>query len=262
MYEYLNLVATVLRDGEVRNDRTGVGTISCFGLNATYDLRRGFPLLTTKKVRFDSVVKELLWFLRGETNVNTLGCGIWDAWADENGDLGPIYGHNWRSWGKCEGAPGVDQIADVIDGIKRDPYGRRHIVSAWNVADLPKMALPPCHLLFQFYVSTQGWLDCKLYQRSADLALGVPFNIASYALLLTMVAHATGYNPRFLHHSFGDVHIYQNHVEGLKLQMSRPVWSPPQLVIEGPTDIDQIREEHIHLRWYDPHPAIRFEVAV
>ena len=213
MRPYLDLLRTVLKDGERRTDRTGTGTISLFGAQTRYDLREGFPLVTTKKVLFPAVVRELLWFLRGSTNINDdlhAHTPIWDAWADENGELGPIYGYQWRNWG----GTGIDQITDAIETIKRDPTSRRIIVSAWNVADLPRMKLPPCHAFFQFYVAGD-FLDVQLYQRSADLALGVPFNIASYALLLEMVAKETHKKARHLVHTLGDAHIYLNHVEGV-----------------------------------------------
>jgi thymidylate synthase len=279
MREYLDLVNRVLEQGELRPSRPGIDCLSLFGERMVFDLRDGFPLVTVKRVPFKSVVKELAWFLRGETNIRTLGCKIWDEWADENGDLGPIYGRQWRSWGGMEftnedtGTPtslgGVDQIATVIDGIKRDPFGRRHIVSAWNVSDLPAMKLPPCHLLFQFYVGREGYLDCQLYQRSADIALGVPFNIASYALLTHVVANMTGLKPRRFVHILGDAHIYTNHVPGMLLAMQRTprplptllgVTNEHQLTIE---DLDNPKTfEHVSVHGYDPHPAIEFEVAV
>ncbi|KAB2882282.1 MAG: thymidylate synthase, partial [Kofleriaceae bacterium] len=212
MRPYLDLLRMVLKDGERRTDRTGTGTLSIFGAQSRYDLREGFPLVTTKKVLFPAVVRELLWFLRGSTNIHDdlhAHTPIWDAWADEQGELGPIYGHQWRNWGGL----GIDQITDAIETIERDPTSRRIIVSAWNVGDLPRMRLPPCHAFFQFYVAGD-WLDVQLYQRSADLALGVPFNIASYALLLEMVAKETGKRARYFVHTFGDAHIYLNHVEG------------------------------------------------
>src|SRR5687767_3287746 len=210
MRPYLDLLRMVLKDGERRTDRTGTGTLSVFGAQTRYDLREGFPLVTTKKVLFPAVVRELLWFLRGSTNINDdlrQHTPIWDAWADENGELGPIYGYQWRNWGGM----GIDQITDAIETIKRDPTSRRIIVSAWNVGDLPRMKLPPCHAFFQFYCAGD-FLDVQLYQRSADLALGVPFNIASYALLLEMVAKETKKRARYFVHTLGDAHIYLNHV--------------------------------------------------
>jgi thymidylate synthase len=259
MKPYLDLVRNVLENGERRTDRTGTGTISMFGAQVRYDLRQGFPLLTTKKVLFPAVVRELLWFLRGSTNIRddlTQHTPIWDAWADENGELGPIYGYQWRNWG----GTGIDQIKNAIATIRKDPSSRRNIVSAWNVADLPRMKLPPCHLLFQFYVQG-GWLDLQLYQRSADIALGVPFNIASYALLLAMVAQETLLQPRFFVHTFGDAHIYLNHVEGLQLQLQRQPMPLPQLRLAS-KPMDQMRFEDIELIGYKHHAFIKFEVSV
>ena len=270
MKTYLDLLQQVLDHGERRADRTGTGTLSLFGLQARYDLREGFPLVTTKKVLFDSVKKELFWFLRGETNTRTLGSGIWDAWADAEGGLGPIYGHQWRRWGAptTEGARGIDQIARVVEQIHRDPSSRRLIVSAWNVGDLDKMALAPCHALFQFYASTETRrLDLQLYQRSADLAVGVPFNIASYALLLELVAAATDRQAGFFVHTFGDAHIYLNHVDGVREQLTRtpkplprlrftrvPDFSSPEAFDLGPDDVT--------LEGYEHGPFIKFPIAV
>ena len=260
MKQYLDLVRHVLEHGERRGDRTGTGTISWFGWQSRYDLREGFPLVTTKKVLFDAVVRELCWFLRGSTNIHdglTQHTPISDAWADEAGELGPIYGYQWRNWG----GQGIDQIQTAIDTIKRDPGSRRIIVSAWNVADLPRMALPPCHLLFQLYVSGSGRLDCQLYQRSADLALGVPFNIASYALLTTLIARECELEPGFFVHSFGDVHIYLNHVEGLREQLTRePLPLPKIHVAHKP--LAEITFEDITLEGYQHHPFIKFPIAV
>ena len=259
MRPYLELVKHVLDHGRERKDRTGTGTLSIFGAQVRYDLRDGFPLLTTKKVLFAAVVRELLWFLRGSTNINddlTQHTPIWDAWADADGELGPIYGHQWRNWG----GSGIDQIQAAIDLIKTDPSSRRIIVSAWNVADVPEMALPPCHALFQFYVA-DGHLDCQLYQRSADLALGVPFNIASYALLTHLVAAECGLKAGEFIHTMGDAHIYVNHVEGLRRQLQREPKPLPKLVL-APVPIDKIRFEDIGLAGYDHHPFIKFEVAV
>ena len=264
MRPYLDLVRQVLEHGEERPDRTGTGTLSIFGAQTRYDLREGFPLLTTKKVLFSAVVRELLWFLRGSTNINdglTEHTPIWDAWADESGELGPIYGHQWRQWGAPVGQrSGIDQIAAAIEMIKNNPTSRRIIVSAWNVADVPKMKLPPCHALFQFYVQ-RGRLDCQLYQRSADIALGVPFNIASYALLTQMIASECGLEPGVFVHTMGDAHIYLNHLEGLKRQLERdPLPRPTVVVADKP--VAELTFEDIELRDYEHHPFIKFAVAV
>ena len=259
MRPYLDLLRQVLDQGERRTDRTGTGTISLFGAQSRYDLREGFPLVTTKKVLFPAVVRELLWFLRGATNIHDdlhAHTPIWDAWADEHGELGPIYGFQWRNWG----GTGIDQIQIALDTIKKDPTSRRIIVSAWNVADLPRMKLPPCHAFFQFYVQ-DGWLDCQLYQRSADLALGVPFNIASYALLLAMVAQECKLKPRHLVHTLGDAHIYLNHVEGVKIQLAREPHPLPRLVLAD-RPVLEMRYEDIALEGYLHHPFIKFAVAV
>jgi thymidylate synthase len=256
MRPYLDLLRHVLDHGERRTDRTGTGTISLFGAQARYDLRDGFPLVTTKKVLFPAVVRELLWFLRGSTNIHddlTQHTPIWDAWADEQGELGPIYGYQWRHWGG-------DQIQAAIDTIKRDPTSRRIIVSAWNVTDLPKMRLPPCHALFQFYVAGAA-LDCQLYQRSADLALGVPFNIASYALLLAMIAQECGLTPRYFIHTLGDAHIYLNHVEGVKTQLARDPLPLPRLVLAEKPTLEMTFDD-VALENYQHHPFIKFPVAV
>jgi thymidylate synthase len=256
----------VLEHGEKREDRTGTGTLSVFGYQNRYDLSAGFPLLTTKKVHFKSVVYELLWLLKGDTNIKFLkdnGVSIWDEWADEKGDLGPVYGQQWRRFGQHEGFPGVDQIADILDQIKNRPRSRRIIVSAWNPKDVPTMALPPCHTLFHFYVHTDGRLDCQLYQRSADIFLGVPFNIASYALLTCMVAQACGLKPGHFVHTFGDLHLYLNHVEQAKLQLSREPKAAPTLKLNpAVTDLFAFKYEDIELLNYDPHPAIKAPVAV
>ena len=261
MRPYLDLLRHVLDHGERRTDRTGTGTISLFGAQTRYDLRDGFPLVTTKKVLFPAVVRELLWFLRGSTNINDdlkQHTPIWDAWADEHGQLGPIYGYQWRNWG----GTGIDQIQQAIDTIKRDPTSRRIIVSAWNVADIPKMRLPPCHAMFQFYVEPEArWLDCQLYQRSADLALGVPFNIASYALLMSMIAQECELRPRHFVHTLGDAHIYLNHVEGVKLQLSRTPLPPPRLVLAAKKTLE-LAFDDIQLEGYQHHPFIKFPVAV
>jgi len=264
MVNYLELLDRILRDGNRKSDRTGTGTLSLFGPQLRFDLSAGFPLVTTKKVHFRSVVHELLWFLTGDTNVRYLrenGVTIWDEWADANGDLGPIYGAQWRSWPAPDGAR-IDQLKGVLETIRRDPDSRRMIVSAWNVADLPKMALAPCHVLFQFYVA-EGRLSCHLYQRSADVFLGVPFNIASYALLTEMVAHVSGLRAGELVHTFGDVHLYLNHVEQAKLQLSREPRPLPRLHLDPSVrSLFDFRYEHVTLESYDPHPAIKAPVAV
>jgi len=269
MKQYLDLVRHILDNGERRDDRTGVGTISIFGAQAKYDLREGFPLLTTKKVLFSAVIRELLWFLRGSTNINddlTQHTPIWDAWADEEGNLGPIYGCQWRSWPKFVEVDGqyckeyIDQIQQVIDLIKTNPDSRRLLVSAWNVADIDKMALPPCHLLFQFYV-INGRLDCQLYQRSADMALGVPFNIASYALLMMMVSKECKLEPGIFTHTLGDAHIYLNHVDGIKEQLTR-IPGPLPCVEIADKSIFDLRFEDIQLKNYQPQGFIKFPVAV
>jgi thymidylate synthase len=259
---YLDLLRDVLDRGERRVDRTGTGTLAVFGAQVRYDLRAGFPLVTTKKVLFGAVVRELLWFLRGSTNIRddlAQHTPIWDAWADDNGELGPIYGKQWRDWG------GIDQITQVIDGIKRDPTSRRLIVSAWNVAEIPKMRLPPCHAFFQFFVGLDDnrprWLDCQLYQRSADLALGVPFNIASYALLMSMIAQECKLAPRHFVHTLGDAHIYLNHVEGVKIQLSREPLPLPRLVLADKPVLAMTYDD-IALEGYQHHPFIKFSVAV
>ncbi len=264
MRAYLDLLRTVLEQGERRTDRTGTGTVSLFGAQTRYDLRQGFPLVTTKKVLFPAVVRELLWFLRGSTNINDdlkQHTPIWDAWADESGELGPIYGYQWRHWGATpENPSGIDQIQQAIDTIKKDPQSRRNIVSAWNVADIPKMKLPPCHALFQFYVHDK-FLDCQLYQRSADLALGVPFNIASYALLMSMMAKECNLEPRHFVHTLGDAHIYLNHVEGVKIQLSREPMPAPKLVLADKPTLEQTFDD-IKLEGYQHHAFIKFPVAV
>jgi thymidylate synthase len=259
MKQYLDLIRHVLDHGERRGDRTGTGTLSVFGTQTRYDLRQGFPLLTTKKVLFPAVVRELLWFLRGSTNIHdelTQHTPIWDAWAGPDGDLGPIYGYQWRNWGGL----GLDQIQDALRRIREEPESRRILVSAWNVADLPRMALPPCHTMFQFYVA-DGRLDCQLYQRSADLALGVPFNIASYALLLTMMAQECGLQPGVFVHTIGDAHVYLNHVEGLEEQLSRTPGALPELRVAS-KPVDAVRFEDVELHGYHPAPFIKFPIAV
>ena len=261
---YLDLLQRILDEGERREDRTGTGTLGLFGAQLRFDLSAGFPLLTTKKVHFRSVLHELLWFLRGETNVGSLreaGVTIWDEWADANGDLGPVYGKQWRAWETADGGT-VDQIAGVLRMLREEPHSRRMIVNAWNVGDLPHMALPPCHLLFQFHVG-RGRLSCQLYQRSADLFLGVPFNIASYALLTCMMAQAAGLAPGDFVHTFGDVHLYLNHVDQARTQLDRAPRALPRLVLDpSVTDLFALRAEHITVEGYEPHPRIPAPVAV
>jgi len=264
MKQYLDLLRDILENGVRKSDRTGVGTISVFGRQLRFDLSQGFPLVTTKKIHVKSVIYELLWFLRGDTNVRYLrenGVTIWDEWADENGDLGPIYGYQWRSWPAPDGRT-IDQISNVVEEIRRNPDSRRLVVSAWNVADLDKMALAPCHCLFQFYVAN-GRLSCQLYQRSADMFLGVPFNIASYSLLTMMIAHVTGLEPGEFIHTFGDAHIYLNHLEQVKLQLSREPRPLPKMRLNPEVrNLFDFRYEDFILEGYDPHPPIRAEVAV
>lgn len=264
MKQYLDLLKDILENGVRKSDRTGVGTISVFGRQLRFDLSQGFPLVTTKKIHVKSVIYELLWFLRGDTNVRYLrenGVTIWDEWADENGDLGPIYGYQWRSWPAPDGRT-IDQISNVVEEIRRNPDSRRLVVSAWNVADLDKMALAPCHCLFQFYVAN-GRLSCQLYQRSADMFLGVPFNIASYSLLTMMIAHVTGLEPGEFIHTFGDAHIYLNHLEQVKLQLSREPRPLPRMRLNPEVrNLFDFRYEDFILEGYDPHPPIRAEVAV
>lgn len=270
MKQYLDLVKFVLENGEKKEDRTGAGTLSVFGYQNRYDLREGFPMVTTKKVRYDAIVRELLWFLKGSTNINddlTQHTPIWDAWADENGDLGPIYGYQWIKWPRCECKDGgsckvnhVNQVQEAIDLIKKDPKSRRIIVSAWNVSDLPRMALMPCHAFYQFNVAN-GFLDLQLYQRSADIALGVPYNIASYSTLLMMVAQECDLTPRHFIHTFGDAHIYSNHIEGLKEQLTRTPKPLPKLEITKKPFWD-LKFEDFKLTGYEYDAFIKFPIAV
>lgn len=269
MQQYLEMAHHVLKHGEKRADRTGTGTTSVFGYQTRYDLREGFPCLTTKKLHLRSIIYELLWFLKGETNIAYLKehkVRIWDEWADENGDLGPVYGKQWRSWPDTRGNE-IDQIKDLIEALKHNPHSRRHIVSAWNVGCVSEMALPPCHLLFQFYVhepeSETPGLSCQLYQRSADLFLGVPFNIASYALLTMMVAQVCGYEARDFVHTFGDLHIYDNHMDQVQKQLGREPRPLPKMDLNpNVSEIDAFTFEDFTLRDYDPHPHIKATVAV
>ena len=264
MQQYLDLLQHILKHGAEKSDRTGTGTLSCFGYQMRFDLQKGFPLVTTKKVHTKSIIHELLWFLKGETNIAYLkenGVSIWDEWADERGELGPVYGKQWRRW---QGASGrvIDQVSEVVEQIKTNPDSRRLIVSAWNVDDLPQMALMPCHALFQFYVA-DGKLSCQLYQRSADVFLGVPFNIASYALLTMMIAQVAGLQPGEFIHTFGDVHIYSNHLEQVKLQLSRePLPLPTLRLNPGVKNIFAFTYEDIVIENYQSHPAIKAPVSV
>lgn len=264
MQAYHDLLKTVLEKGVTRPDRTGTGTRSIFGYQLRCDLSQGFPLLTTKKVHLKSVVHELLWFLSGDTNVNYLrenGVSIWDEWADEQGELGRVYGAQWRSWQAPDGRT-IDQISQVLENLRRDPYSRRHLVVAYNPGEVDHMALPPCHAFFQFYVA-EGKLSCQLYQRSADVFLGVPFNIASYALLTMMMAQVLDLKPGDFVHSFGDVHLYNNHVEQAELQLSRtPRPLPTMLINPAVRDLFQFRFEDFTLQNYDPYPAIKAPVAI
>ena len=264
MQPYLKLLTDILEHGVDKSDRTGTGTRSLFGYQMRFDLNQGFPLLTTKKLHLKSIVYELLWFIRGETNVRWLqerGVKIWDEWADENGDLGPVYGSQWRSWPAPDGRK-IDQLANVVESIRTKPDSRRHIVSAWNPAEVDEMALPPCHCLFQFYVAN-GKLSCQLYQRSADTFLGVPFNIASYALLTHMMAQVTGLEVGDFVHSFGDVHLYNNHFEQARLQLTREPRPLPRLVINPERKrLEDFVFEDFSFEGYDPHPHIKADVSV
>lgn len=264
MKQYIDLVKKVLAEGTHKEDRTGTGTISIFGHQSRYNLAEGFPMVTTKKLHLKSIIYELLWFLKGDTNVKYLqdnGVRIWNEWADKNGNLGHVYGYQWRSWPDYNGGY-IDQISEVVEAIKHNPDSRRIIVSAWNVADIPTMKLPPCHAFFQFYVA-DGKLSLQLYQRSADIFLGVPFNIASYALLLKMMAQVTGLEAGDFVHTLGDAHIYTNHIEQVKMQIERELRPLPQMILNPDVkDIFNFKYEDFSLEGYDPHPHIKGEVAV
>ena len=264
MRQYLNLLEHILENGTKKSDRTGTGTVSCFGHQMRFDLSEGFPVLTTKKLHLRSIIHELLWFIQGDTNIKYLKenkVRIWDEWADENGDLGPVYGYQWRSWPNPDGTS-TDQIKNLIDSLTNNPDSRRHIVSAWNPSFIDEMALPPCHCLFQFYVA-DGKLSCQLYQRSADTFLGVPFNIASYALFTMMLAQVCGYQPGDFVHTFGDVHLYSNHIAQTHEQHSREPKSLPSLIINPDVkDLFDFKFEDFELVNYDPHPHIKAEVSV
>ena len=264
MKQYLDLLDNILENGAQKEDRTGIGTISLFGHQMRFSLSEGFPMLTTKKLHLKSIIYELLWFLNGDTNVKYLndnGVRIWDEWADKDGNLGPVYGHQWRSWPAYDGRQ-IDQISQVVNSIANNPDSRRHLVSAWNVGDIDRMALPPCHIVFQFYVAN-GKLSCQLYQRSADVFLGVPFNIASYALLTMMVAQVTGLGLGDFVHTFGDVHIYRSHIEQVKLQLTREPRPLPKMIINpGVKSIFDFKFDDFKLEGYDPHPHIKGTVAV
>ena len=264
MRQYLDLLSDIMQSGIVKGDRTGVGTKSVFGRQLRFDLSEGFPLLTTKKVHLKSVIYELLWFIAGDTNIRYLndhGVTIWDEWADERGDLGPVYGHQWRSWQAADGRV-IDQLSDLVQMIKSKPDSRRLLLSAWNPGDIGKMALPPCHCLFQFYVA-DGKLSCQLYQRSADCFLGVPFNIASYSLLTMMIAQSCGLRPGEFVHTFGDAHIYLNHFEQVKLQLGREPRPLPKMLLNSEVkDIFSFAYEDFTLEGYDPWPAVKAPVAV
>ncbi len=263
MQQYLQLMKHVLETGVKKEDRTGTGTLSVFGYQMRFDLSKGFPLVTTKKLHLKSIIHELLWFLKGETNIKYLkenGVRIWDEWADENGNLGPVYGAQWRSWNSA--SEPIDQISRLVEQIKSNPDSRRHMVSAWNVGEIEKMALPPCHILFQFYVAN-GKLSCQLYQRSADIFLGVPFNIASYALFTMMIAQVCDLEPGDFVHTFGDAHLYSNHLEQAKLQLSREPRQLPWMIINPDVkNIFEFRYEDFTLDSYNPHPHIKAKVAV
>ncbi len=264
MKAYLELLNHIMAQGTFKSDRTGTGTKSVFGYQMRFNLSEGFPLLTTKKLHLKSIIYELLWFIKGDTNIKYLndnGVSIWDEWADSNGELGPVYGKQWRSW-STPGGDTIDQLKNLIEGIKLNPHSRRHIITAWNPSDVDKMALPPCHAMFQFYVDN-GKLSCQLYQRSADVFLGVPFNIASYSLLTMMIAQVCNLEPGEFIHTFGDAHIYTNHFEQVELQLSREVRKLPVMKIDKSVkDINDFRFHHFTLEGYDPHPAIKAPIAV
>ena len=264
MQPYLELLGTILEKGGKKADRTGTGTLSIFGWQSRYDLADGFPLLTTKKLHTPSIIHELIWFVRGDTNIRYLndnGVSIWDEWADEDGDLGPVYGKQWRRWEAPDGRS-IDQLARVVDAIRETPDSRRLLVSAWNPADVDRMALPPCHSLFQFHVAG-GRLSCQLYQRSADVFLGVPFNIASYALLTHMVAHVTGLAPGEFVHTMGDAHLYLDHLDAAREQLARDPRPLPRLeLVDPPSAIEEFTAEHFRIEGYDPHPHIPAKVSV
>jgi thymidylate synthase len=264
MRQYLDLLEHVMQHGVEKRDRTGTGTVSTFGYQMRFDLSEGFPLMTTKKLHLKSIIYELLWFLLGSTNVKYLqdnGVRIWNEWADADGNLGPVYGYQWRSWPTADGTH-IDQIGAVVKSLKTNPDSRRHIVSAWNPGEINKMALPPCHIMFQFYVA-DGRLSCQLYQRSADIFLGVPFNIASYSLLTLMMAQVTGYKPGDFIHTLGDAHIYLNHMEQVKLQLTRePMALPVMTLNPGVTDILSFKYDDFTLAGYNPHPGIKGEISV
>lgn len=264
MKEYKDLLNHIMENGVQKEDRTGTGTKSCFGYQMRVDLAKGFPLLTTKKVHLKSIIYELLWFIKGDTNIKYLnehGVSIWDEWADSDGELGPVYGHQWRSWSAPNGEK-IDQLSQLIEGIKKNPDSRRHMLSAWNPADLDKMALPPCHALFQFYVAN-GKLSCQLYQRSADVFLGVPFNLASYALLTMMIAQVCNLKLGHFVHTFGDAHIYTNHFKQAELQLSREPKALPKMIIDPSIkNIFDFKYEHFTLENYNPHPRIKAPIAV
>ncbi|OIQ15505.1 MAG: thymidylate synthase [Bacteriovorax sp. MedPE-SWde] len=265
MKQYLDLMKHVLENGEKREDRTGTGTTSVFGYQTRYNLQDGFPLVTTKKCHLRSIIHELLWFLKGDTNIQYLKDNkvrIWDEWADENGDLGPVYGYQWRHWTRPDGSE-VDQVANLVKGLKENPRSRRHIITAWNPADVDDMALPPCHAFVQFYVSTDGKLSCQLYQRSADIFLGVPFNIASYALFTMMLAQVCGYEPGDFVHTMGDAHLYSNHLEQVELQLTRePKPLPTMKINKDVKSIFEFTIEDFELVGYEAHPHIKGVVAV
>ena len=264
MKQYLDLLDHVIKTGIEKKDRTGTGTISVFGYQMRFNLEEGFPVLTTKKLHLKSIIHELLWFISGDTNIKYLtdnGVKIWNEWADEDGNLGPVYGSQWRSW-PADGGKKIDQLSNVISSVKKLPDSRRHIVCAWNVGELDKMALPPCHILFQFYVAG-GRLSCQLYQRSADIFIGVPFNIASYALLTLMVAQETGLKPGDFIHTLGDAHIYLNHIEQVKLQLTREPYKLPKMIINpAVTDISRFRYEDFALTDYISHPHIKGDISI